>query len=93
MLNRAVSANARFEIEPSITKPLLVLTGVVVATGLMTGGFGLHMLGSGHYGGKNYFYFLAAVAGYFVFTSRRIPPHRAGFYVALFFLVRTDLRA
>jgi O-antigen ligase len=65
---------------------LLVLAGVVVATGLMTGGFGLKMLGSSQYGGKHYFYFLAAVAGYFVFTSRRIPPHQAGWYVALFFL-------
>ena len=86
VLNRAVSSEARFVIEPSITTSLLALTGVVVATGLLTGGFGLHMLGSGQYGGKNYFYFLAAVAGYFVFTSRRIAPYRAGFYVALFFL-------
>jgi hypothetical protein len=86
VLNRAVSPKAQFVIEPSITKPLLALTGVVIATGLVTGGFGLQMLGAGHYGGKNYFYFLAAVAGYFVLTSRRIPAHRARFYVALFFL-------
>ena len=86
VLGRAVSANARFVIEPSITKSLLALAGVVVATGLATGGIGLRILGSGNYGGKNYFYFLAAIAGYFVFTSRRIPPRQAGFYVALFFL-------
>jgi hypothetical protein len=86
LLNRAVSADARFVSEPSITKPLLVLTGVVVATGLATGGFGLHMLGADRFGGKHDFYFLAAVAGYFVLTSRRIPPHRVGVYVALFFL-------
>jgi hypothetical protein len=86
VVSRAVSPNARFVIEPSITRSLLVLAGVVVATGLMTGGFGVHLLGSGRYGGRNYFYFLAAVAGYFVLTSRRIPPHRAGLYVALFFL-------
>ncbi|MGD0261386.1 MAG: hypothetical protein ABSD29_16350 [Verrucomicrobiota bacterium] len=86
VLGRAVSANARFVVEPSVTKSLLALAGVVVGTGLMTGGFGVRTLGSGHYGGRNYFYFLAAVAGYFVFTSRRIPPHRAGLYVALFFL-------
>ena len=86
VIGRAVNPNARFVIEPSVTKSLLALTGVVVVTGLATGGFGLRMLGSGHYGGKHYFYFLAAVAGYFVFTSRRIPPQRAGFYVALFFL-------
>jgi hypothetical protein len=86
VLNRAVSAKARFVIEPSITKPLLVLAGVVVATGLATGGFGVHSLGAGRYGGRRYFYFLAAVAGYFVFTSRRIPPHRVGLYMAMFFL-------
>jgi hypothetical protein len=86
LLNRAVSANAQFIIEPSITMALLALVGVVVVTGMITGGFGVHMLGSGQYGGKHYFYFLAAVAGYFVFTSQRIPPHRAGLYVALFFL-------
>jgi hypothetical protein len=86
VVSRAVSPTARFLIEPSITKSLLAMTAVVVATGLTSGGFGSSMLGSGHYGGRNYFYFLAAVAGYFVFTSRRIPPDRAGFYVALFWL-------
>ena len=86
VLSRAVSPNARFVIESSITKSLLILTGVVVATGLMTGGIGFQILGSSQYGGKKFFIFLAAVAGYFVLTSRRIPPHRAGFYVALFFL-------
>jgi hypothetical protein len=86
VLGRAVNPDARFVIEPSITKSLLALTAVVVATGLMTGGFGVRSLGSGRYGGKHYFYFVAAVVGYFVFTSRRIPPHRAGLYVALFFL-------
>ena len=86
VLSRAVSANARFVFEPSVTKPLLALTAVVVATALMTGGFGVQMLGAGRYGGKNYFYFMAAVAGYFVFTSRRIPPHRAKLYVAMFLL-------
>ena len=86
IVSRAVSADARFLIEPSVTKSLLALLGVVVVTAMATGGFGVRMLGAGQYGGKNYFYFLAAIAGYFVFTSRRIPPHRAGLYVALFFL-------
>ena len=38
------------------------------------------------YGGGRYVYLLMGIAGYFVLTSRRIPPHRAGLYVALFFL-------
>ncbi len=86
VLNRAVSPDTRFVIEPSIIKPLLVLAGVVVVTGVMTGGFGVLMLGGGRYGGRRYFYFLAAVVGYFVFTSRRIPLHRTWLYVAMFFL-------
>jgi hypothetical protein len=85
-VGRAVNADARFVVEPTITWSLLALTTVVVATGLLTGGFGVRMLGSGQYGGKRYFYFLAAVAGYFVFTSRRIPPQRAGLYTAMYFL-------
>jgi hypothetical protein len=86
VLNRAVSPNARFVIEPSLTKPLLILTGVVVVTGMLTGGFGLRSLDASRNGGQKYFYFLAAVAGYFVFTSKRISPQRAPLYVALFFL-------
>jgi hypothetical protein len=86
VFSRAVTKNVRFEVEPSIIKPLLILTGVVIATGLLTGGFGLRMLGAGQYGGKHYFYFLAAVAGYFVFTTRRILPDQAGLYVAMYFL-------
>ena len=86
MLNRAVSANARFVIEPSVTKPLLLLAGVVIATGMVTGGFGVRSFGASRSGGVKYFYFLAAIAGYFVFTSRRIPPQRAAFYVVLFFI-------
>src|ERR1019366_6390362 len=86
VLNRAISPEARFVIEPSVTTSLLVLTGVVVATGLLTGGFGVLALGGSRYGGKRYFYFMASVAGYFALTSRRIPTHRAGFYTALYFL-------
>src|ERR1035441_3045914 len=86
VLSRAVSANARFVFEPSVTKPLLALTAVVVATALMTGGFGVQMLSASRYGGKSYFYFMAAVAGYFFFPNRAISPHPAGLYVAMFLL-------
>lgn len=86
VLGRAVSPNARFVIEPSVTWSLLALAAVVVVTGMATGGFGVHTLGAARFGGRRYFYFLAAVAGYFVFTSRRIAPQRAGLYVAFLFL-------
>jgi hypothetical protein len=86
IVGRAVNSDARFVVEPTITRSLLALVAVVVATGLLTGGFGVRLLGSGNYGGKRYFYFLASVAAYFVLTSRRIPPHQAGLYVAMYFL-------
>lgn len=86
VLNRSVSAKRSFVHVPSITASLLVFTGVVVATAIMTGGFGIRSLGSARYGGKGYFYTLAAVCGYFALSSQRIPAHKAGLYLAMFFL-------
>jgi hypothetical protein len=85
-LTRAINPKARFLSVPSLTRPLLLLAAIAVATGLMTGGFGARAMGSEHYGGSRYFALMAAIAGYFVLTSRRIPPSRAGIYVACFFL-------
>src|SRR5208283_329075 len=86
LLNRSVNAKFRFLNVPSITKPLLFLTAVILLTAMLTGGIGARVLGSETYGAKKYFYIFAAVAGYFVLTSRRIPPEKAGLYIALFFL-------
>jgi hypothetical protein len=52
----------------------------------MTGGIGLRALGSESYGGRRYVQILAAVVGYFVLTSQRIPPERVGLCLGLFFL-------
>jgi hypothetical protein len=86
VLSRAVNPKARLISVPSVTRPLLLLAAVAVATAMLTGGFGARSFGSEHYGGKRYFYLFAAVAGYFALTSRRIPPERAGLYVGIFFL-------
>ncbi len=86
VLNRSVNPARRFTNVPSITKSLLFLAAVVVATALMTGGIGLRSFGADRYGGKGYFYIMAAVIGYFALTSQRIPPQRAGLYVGIFFL-------
>ncbi len=86
VLSRAVNAKAKFLNVPSITKPLLALLVVIMGTAMLTGGIGVHALGSDTYGGKKYYYIFAGIAGYFVLTSRRIPPERAGLYVGLFFL-------
>ena len=86
ILGRSVNPQRRFLQVPSITRPVLFLGAVVLATAFLTGGIGFRFFGSEHYGGKSYFYIFAAIASYFAITSQRIPPHRAGLYVGLFFL-------
>ena len=86
VLNRSVKPDQPFIYVPSLTKSLLFLAAVVVVTACLTGGLDFRSLGSDRYGGRNYTYIAAAIAGYFAFTSHRIPPERAGLYVALFFL-------
>ncbi len=86
LLNRSVSPEHNFNLVPSITKPLLFLLAVVIATAALNGGFGIRSLGSGTYGGKAYFYVFAAAVAYFAFASQRIPAERAGLYLAAFFL-------
>lgn len=86
VLSRAVNPKAQFIHIPSVTNSLLALAAVVVITAMLTGGIGVASLGSSQYGGGRYVNFLMAIAGYFALVSRRIPPQRAGLYVACFFL-------
>jgi len=76
---------------PTVTRPLLILTAVVLITAHLTGGFGFKVFGGDTYGGKRYVMILAAVMGFFAIINRQIPPKRAGLYVALFFLGATTL--
>ncbi len=86
ILARSVNPHRRFVQVPSITLPLFFLGAVVMTTAFLTGGIGTRFLGSDRYGGKSYFYILAAIGSYFAFTSQRIPLHRAGLCVGMFFL-------
>ncbi|MSU57891.1 MAG: hypothetical protein EXS35_06865 [Pedosphaera sp.] len=86
VLGRSVSTEKRFLYVPSVTKALLCLLGVVLATAFLTGGFGSRVLGSNSYGGKGYYYIIAAVVGYFALTSQPIPRHQAPVFIGMFFL-------
>jgi O-antigen ligase len=86
ILQYTLNRNLKFLSVPSVARPLLLLTGVVLITMEFTGGFGLRSAGSGTSGGRFYVEFLVAVVGYFAIINRRIPSQRIGLYVACFFL-------
>ena len=86
VLQRAMNRNLRFIPAPQITWPLLCLTLVVLVTAKLTGGIGLHALGDPVMGGRKYVMLLAGIFSFFALTARRVPPHQAGLYVAMFFL-------
>jgi hypothetical protein len=86
LLNRAVDPDSRFIYVPSLVNPLLFLAAVLFMTAWARGGIGLRVIGSAHYGGKNYVFLFIAVVGYFAFTSQRIAPEKASLYIGMFFL-------
>ena len=86
LLNRAVANNHQFNFSPSLTRALLFFTLVVVVTAALTGGVGFNVFGNSQYGGRKYAYLVAGIIGFFALSAPRIPPERAGMYVAMFFL-------
>jgi hypothetical protein len=86
VLHRSLNSNAHFISAPQIARPLIFLLVVIYFTAELTGGFGMKALGSNAVGGKRYVYLIVAILGYFALTAKRIPPKKAGLYVALFFI-------
>jgi hypothetical protein len=81
-----VMGHRRFLRAPELTRPILLLTAVVLLTAKIRGGVGLRVLGSGVFGGKKYFYVLTAIIGYFALTSQPIPTLTRARTVEWFFL-------
>jgi hypothetical protein len=86
VLQRCLNKDMRFISAPQITKPLICLAAVVLVTAKLTGGIGLRSFGSDAMGGRGYIELFAGILAYFALTARRIPPQRAGIYIALFIL-------
>ena len=85
LISRALNKQMRFVYVPQLVIPLVFLSVVIVATAKYNG-FGLRMLGSGAFGGKNYFLLGTAILGYFALTAIPIAAHRAQRYASMFFL-------
>src|SRR5262249_39600257 len=69
IISRATNPAEKFISVPPVTRALVLLSVVVIGTGLMTGGFGSKVLGSNQMGGKRYYYLIGAVMGYFALSS------------------------
>jgi len=82
ILNRRL----RFLSAPGVTRSLLFLAAVVLATAQCRGGIGVAAFGSEVQGGKRYLLILTAVIGYFALISRPIAPKYATRYMVLFFV-------
>ena len=70
----------------SMVMAIFALLVVVLVTAKIQGGFGSRAAGSAIYGGKRYYYILAAIIGYFALISHSIPTPKAKLYIGLFFL-------
>ena len=86
VLNRATDSSRKFLNATPVNWAMALIVLVVVVTAAMTGGVGLQIFGSGHFGGKAYVNIASAILGYYAITSRAIPPERATLYVGFFFL-------
>jgi len=84
--NRFTSAEAKFTNVPELNWAVGSICAVTLITGYLQGGFGIRSLGGDSYGGKGYFYILAAGAGFFALVSRRVPANKATLYASIFFL-------
>jgi hypothetical protein len=73
VLERGLTKREVFTFIPSIVWALASLGLVILVTAQIRGGLGLRSMGGNSYGAKRYFFLLAAILGYFVLTSRRIP--------------------
>lgn len=71
---------------PMLTFSWLALAAVILITAKIRGGIGVRALGSGSYGGKQYFYVLMAIAGYFAWAGIKIDLTKLPRFLKMFYL-------
>ena len=86
IVERAVQRKQKWLSAPSVVWPLAFTILMVLITAKLTGGFGLHTMGSDVGGGKKYLAVFLGIASFFALTSRKIPEERRNFYIGLFLL-------
>jgi hypothetical protein len=84
--HRIVDKKVHFISVPEITRPLICLAVVVLATMQLRGGIALKSMGGDAVGGRYYFFVLVSILGYFALAAYRIPRARVVLFVGLFLL-------
>jgi hypothetical protein len=86
IMDRLLTKQETFQRVPSLIWPLCLLALVTLITAKLTGGAGFRSLGAESFGGKRYFFVLAAILGFFALIGRRIPKEKGRLYGSLFIL-------
>ncbi len=86
LLNRSLRREKMYIPPKSLSFPLLILVAVVVATSLLTGGFGGRAFGSDTWGAKRYLGVIGGVIGFFALCAGTVPQHLRTLVTGIFFL-------
>src|SRR6202012_5920794 len=73
IVERTANSKSRFISTPSVTWAMIFTLAMALFTANLTGGIGLHTMGSEVGGGKKYIALFVGIATYFALTSRKIP--------------------
>ncbi len=86
IVERTVQRKQKWLSAPWVTASLVASVGVILMTAKLTGGFGLHTMGSAVGGGRKYVDLLLGIATFFALITRPIPVERRNLYIGLFLL-------
>jgi O-antigen ligase len=86
ILTRILRHKNTFISMPSVGTPLIFLGVVILATMMVTGGFGGRALGSNLWGAKRYLGVLGAIVGFFALTAQAVPKDKASLLTSFFLI-------
>lgn len=87
--HRILDKRVQFLWIPEITRPLVVLALVTIATAELRGGFGFRSMGGDAVGARRYIELLVGILGFFALTTRHIAVGQVRRYLTLFYLGAT----
>ncbi len=86
IVERTVQRRQKWLSAPGVTGALVATLAVILMTAKLTGGFGLHTMGSAVGGGRKYVDLLLGIGTFFALITRAIPVEQRKLYIGLFLL-------